>query len=213
MRAKKNGHGALRKANLLDYHEFFIRPHTGSAFVLAYDILDARTRKRIGAAREETDVLSLLAGFQVAQRFTMRKLVVLDRKSREVCSVRCPPYLVQARVEIYDRRNELLGYFDNKFFSLMGGFWVYDWKDRQFAEIQGSWRDMRYHFRTRAGKVLGQLCLEAVKTRKVTINWLSKTCSWYLSINKSLDDDPDRKLLLLGSTMAFDLARTGGTRG
>lgn len=33
-----------------------------------------------------------------------------------------------------------LGYFKSKFFSLGGGFWVFDTQDNQVAEIKGDWK-------------------------------------------------------------------------
>ncbi len=67
-------------------------------------------------------------------------------------------YIFRSRVEVHDAQGELIGYFKSKFFTISGGFHVYDKDDKHFAHVKGRMFGFDYRFLTEDGKVeLGQV--------------------------------------------------------
>ena len=65
---------------------------------------------------------------------------------------RCKPSF-RSRLDVLDSEGERIGYFKSKFFTISGGFHVYDKDDQHFAEVKGKLLGWNYRFLTPDGKV------------------------------------------------------------
>ncbi|HZT78788.1 MAG TPA: hypothetical protein VFA26_01090 [Gemmataceae bacterium] len=196
---------------MLKGNSWFVKPVSGSMFSLSYNVLHGRNRRPIGTAVEKVDALTQVARLFVPRRYLPTRVEVRDsRDDCLVCTIHRPSFFFRARIDIFDPDDRLLGYLEGKIFTLMGGFWVYDAHGREFAEVKGQWRPKpAFHFRTQGGKELGQVMLESTATGKWTVAWFTEGAPWYVQVARSFARDPDAKMLMLGTAVAFDLVRAG----
>src|SRR5262249_29670171 len=115
-----------------------------SLFGAKFTISDWETKDQLGMAKEVVPFWKLgLRGLNVGPiKFRSWMATRIDVRQSDdgpvLCGVRKLASMMSlvSTAEVYDFRNELIGYFKGKIFSLMGGFWLYDANDEQVAEVQ-----------------------------------------------------------------------------
>jgi uncharacterized protein YxjI len=189
---------------VLELQEYFIKEHAG-VFKLSdtYDILDPDTKEVVGVATEIVSGLS-----KVLRLFLSKKLMPTKVEIREepdgslVFYLRKPVSLFKERVEVYDARGQMIGYFKSKLFSFGGGFYVYDANDNQFAEVKGKWTGWDFSFVTPEGDLLGKV---TKKFAGVLKEMFTSADNYLVTIDDSVADQPAAKMLLLGAALAIDM--------
>jgi hypothetical protein len=195
-----------RKRGLLEHRSFFIRPEVGSIFTASYLILNSRSEKELGRVKDERDAGSRLAAIATLGIAGCKTLVIRDRRGDAVGLLRAPPHVLKQRVELFDADERLLFCFEPKILTTMGRLTVYDHKDGQFAEVKGNSSEQIFYCDTRAGKHLGKMCRESVKTGASAMRVMTTGRRWYVEVDRSQAGKPDMTLLMLGAALAFDLA-------
>ena len=105
-----------------------------------------------------------------------------------------------------DAQGELVGYFRSKFFTISGGFHVYDKDDKHFAHVKGRMFGFDYRFLTEDGKVeLGQVSKRVGGLAGLAREVFFSADNYFLKINPELAEQPMAKMLLLAATLAVDL--------
>lgn len=169
-----------------------------------YDIFDAETSDQIGVAEEVIGPVT-----QVLRWFVSKQLMPTTVEVREkpddslVFTIIRGWYLFQSRVEIHDAQGDLVGYFKSKILSWSGGFWVYDRKDREFAEVKGNFIGFKYRVLTPDGGVeLGKVS----KTWAGVVKELFTSADTYMvEVNEDLNEQPISKMLVLAAALAVDM--------
>jgi uncharacterized protein YxjI len=95
-----------------------------------------------------------------------------------------------------------VGYFKAKFFSLGGGFWVYDSKRVKVAEIKGDWRGWNFKLLDVSGKEIG---LVTKKWAGLGKEMLTSADNYMVSLSGVTDGaNLGEKALLLAACIAID---------
>src|SRR4029077_12386355 len=123
-----------------------------------------------------------------------------------VFSLRRGWYIFRSRIEVRDAQGELVGYFRSKFFTISGGFHVYDKGNKHFAHVKGRMFGFDYRFLTEDGKVeLGQVSKRVGGLAGLAREVFFSADNYFLKINPELAEQPMAKMLLLAATLAVDL--------
>ena len=144
---------------MLEHNTFVIKEKVKIiSNVQSYDILDAEG-ELLGTAKETIGVVTQMLRWVMSKQFLPTRLEVREKPDDSlVFSIRRGWYLFRSRVEVHDSQDQLVGYFKSKFFTISGGFHVYDKDDQHFAEVKGKLLGWNYRFLTPDGKVeMGQV--------------------------------------------------------
>jgi uncharacterized protein YxjI len=183
--------------------KFFKNHHT-------YDIFDYDTQEQIGVAEEK------ISGFVKAMRWIISKTLmptkieVRDEDDALVFSIRRGIFFFRARVEVLNADGELIGYFQSKLFSFSGGFWVYDKKDKQFAEVKGNFIGFKYRILTPDGEELGKVTKEWGGAMKEIF---TSADTYMVDVADDLTDQPVAKMLVLAAALSIDIIFKTQNRG
>ena len=169
-----------------------------------YDIFNPDTKKQIGTAEEAISGLVKMLRWVIDAKFMATTIEVREHPEKAlVFSIRRGAYFFRSRVEVRDSNGELIGYFKSKFFTLSGGFHVYDKGDKHFAEVKGNFTGFKYRVLTPDGKV---------ELGKVTKEWggmmkelFTSADSYLVDIADDLREQPIAKMLVLASCLAVDM--------
>jgi uncharacterized protein YxjI len=117
-------------------------------------------------------------------------------------SLYVPVSFFRAKVQVLDGDGQMIGYFKSKILSLGGGFWVYDTRDRQVAEIKGNWVGWNFQFLTPEGEELGVVTKKWAGLAK---ELFTSADNYIVSIHDDLSDQTTLKRLLLAAALAIDV--------
>lgn len=201
---------------MLECNQFAIQEHRKIlSSVQSYDIRNGETGEVVGTAAET------IGGFTKALRWVMSKHLLPTRvEVREkpddslVFSMRRGGYIFRSRVEVRDAQDSLVGFFKSKFFTISGGFHVYDKDGKHFAHVKGRMFGFNYQFLTEDGKVeLGKVVKRIGGAAGLAREMFFSADNYFLEVNPELAEQPMAKMLLLAATLAVDLIYKSESRG
>jgi hypothetical protein len=201
---------------VLECNRFAIQEHRKIlSAVQSYDIRNGDTGDVVGSARET------IGGFTQAMRWIISKhLMPTTVEVREkpddslVFTLRRGWYIFRSRVEVRDAVGQLVGFFKSKFFTISGGFHVYDKDGKYFAHVKGRMFGFDYRFLTEDGKVeLGSVAKRIGGVGGLAREVFFSADNYFLEVNPELAEQPIAKMLLLAATLAVDLIYKSESRG
>ena len=187
---------------MFDRRTFFVKERVAVLKLTdTYDILDPATGATIGIAKE------VIPGWMKALRLLVNKMllpttvIISEREgSAPLLTIKRGFTLLRARVEVFDARDQKLGYFKSKLFSLGGAFRVFDPADREVALVQGNWVGWNFELKSPDGRKLGA----------VTKKWAGIGKELFTSADNYIITMDDEKqptamtALLLAASIAID---------
>ena len=109
-----------------------------------------------------------------------------------------PIRLGRGRREIRDAGDELIGYFQRKWFSIKGGYWIYDSRNQPLGEVRADWSRYEFSLLDSQGREVGKLSRKLVgMSRGVLFDERD-----YLVTAGDAADKPEMKTLLLATVLA-----------
>jgi hypothetical protein len=201
---------------VLECNRFAIQEHRKIlSSVQSYDIRNGDTGDVVGSARET------IGGFTQAMRWIISKhLMPTTVEVREkpddslVFTLRRGWYIFRSRVEVRDAVGQLVGFFKSKFFTISGGFHVYDRDGKYFAHVKGRMFGFDYRLLTEDGKVeLGRVAKRIGGAGGLAREVFFSADNYFLEVNPELAEQPMAKMLLLAATLAVDLIYKSESRG
>ncbi len=191
---------------MLEHNTFVIKEKVKIiSAVQSYDIFDERG-ELLGTGKETIGVLTQLCRWFMSKQFLPTQLEVCEKPDDSlVFTISRGWYLFRSRVEVHDAQGELIGYFKSKFFTISGGFHVYDKDDKHFADVKGKLLGWSYRFLTpdhtvEMGKVSKKLGAMGILKEMFT-----SADTFGVEVNEDLTDEPMAKMLILAATLAIDL--------
>jgi hypothetical protein len=183
------------------------------------DIQHPETKEVFGTANEKTGtgmamVRNLKLGPVPLKYFFPYRVEVREKDGEEpflTLRWRVMPLAFLIKVEVLDRDEQMIGYFQQKLFSLMGGFWVYDTADEQIAEVKFKFGKMpRYNFVSADGRELGYVTVEGLaemmdKPGKFKARVVWGTPGLSVTIDPAAQGDTKLMVLLLATVLAMEL--------
>ncbi len=101
-----------------------------------------------------------------------------------------------------------------KFFTISGGFHVYDKDEKYFAHVKGKMFGFKYKFLTEDGKVeLGEVSKKLGGLAGLAKELFFSSDNYFLKVNPELAEQPLAKMLLLAATLAVDVIYKSESRG
>jgi hypothetical protein len=201
---------------VLECNRFAIQEHKKIlSSVQSYEIRNAENGEVVGFAREN------IGGFTQAMRWIISKallptMVEVREKPDDslVFTLRRGWYIFRSRVEVRDSMDQVVGYFKSKFFTISGGFHVYDKDGKYFAHVKGRMFGFDYRFLTEDGTVeLGHVSKRIGGAAGLAREVFFSADNYYLEVNPELNEQPLAKMLLLAATLAVDLIYKSESRG
>ncbi len=189
--------------NVLESNQFMVKEQVKFLKSHAtYDIYDFETEQQLGIAEENISAWVKALRWIIDKNWLPTKVDIEDHEGALVFSIRRNSFLLQARVEVLNADGELIGYFKSKVFSLGGGFWIYDMKDRQFAEVKGNFIGFSYKILTPEGDELGKV---SKKWGGVAKEMFTTADTYMVSVAEDLTDQPVAKMLVLAAALSIDI--------
>lgn len=200
---------------MLEKNTFVIKEHV--KFVSnsnTYDILDAETGAPLGVAQENIGLFKQLMRFVLPKNLMATEIEVREKPDDQlVFTIRRGMYLFRSRVECRDANGEVVGYFQSKFFTIGGGFHIYDKNNTHFAEIKGKWTGYNYRFLSPDGKVeLGQVSKQ-LSVGAIVKDLFTSSDTYAVQVNPELAGEPLSKMLVLAGALAIDTIYKEENRG
>ena len=199
---------------MLEHNTFVIKEKVKIlSNVQSYDILDAKG-ELLGTAQETIGFMTQMLRWFMSKQFLPTRLEVREKPDDSlVFSIRRGWYLFRSRVEVHDSQDQLVGYFKSKFFTISGGFHVYDKDDKHFAEVKGKLLGWNYRFLTPDGKVeMGQVS-KKLGAMGILKELFTSADTFGVEVSEDLEDQPMAKMLILAATLAIDLIYKSESRG
>src|SRR6478672_6233682 len=201
---------------MLECNSFAIQEHKKIlSSVQSYDIKNGETGELVGSARENIGFFTQALRWVMSKQFLPTRLEVFEKPDDSlVFTLRRGFYIFRSRVEVHDAQGELVGYFKSKFFTISGGFHVYDKNDKYFAHVKGRLLGFDYRFLTEDGQVeLGQVSKVIGGMAGIARELFFSADHYFLKISPDLADQPMAKMLLLAATLAVDIIYKSESRG
>jgi uncharacterized protein YxjI len=201
---------------VLECNTFAITEHAKIlSSVQSYDIKNGETGELIGTATESIGPLTQLLRWFVSKQLMPTSVVVREKPDDSVVfTVSRGWYLFRSRVEVRDADNNLVGYFKSKFFTISGGFHVYDKDDKHFADVRGKLFGFHYKFLTGDGQLeLGEVSKKIDGLGGIAREIFFSADNYFLKINPEFAEQPMAKMLLLAATLAVDIIYKSESRG
>lgn len=200
---------------MLEKNTFVVKEHV--KFVSnsnTYDILDAQTGDVLGTAQENIGMLKQLLRFVLPKQIMSTEIEVREKPDNQlVFTIRRGPYLFRSRVEVRDANGGVVGYYQSKFFTIGGGFHIYDKADKHIAEIKGKWTGFDYRFLSPDGKVEMGRVSKKLSLGQMVKDLFTSADTYAVEVSPDLSDEPMAKMLILAAALAIDTIYKEENRG
>jgi uncharacterized protein YxjI len=191
-------HPALNK-NL-----FFVKEHV-KIFKAAnsFDILDPDSKQLVLQCREENlGFFTKMFRFTDYKRMTPFNMEIKTPEGQLILTVRRGISIFLSEVEVLDERNQVIGKFKQKLFSIGGKFEVLDASERSLCMLKGKWTSWDFKFVANDGK---EFATVTKKWSGLGKELFTSADNYVLQINNEVPADHPLRLLILSAVMCIDL--------
>ncbi len=188
----------------LNKNLFFVKEHV-KVFKAAnsFDILDPDSKQIILNCREENlGFFTKLFRFTDYKRMTPFNMEIKTPEGQPVLTVRRGVSFFLSEVEVLDERNQLIGKFKQKFFSIGGKFEVLDASERSLCMLKGKWTSWDFKFVANDGK---EFATVTKKWSGLGKELFTSADNYVLQISAEIPADHPLRLLILAAVMCIDL--------
>ena len=190
-------------SELANRNVFLVKEHVG-IFKAAnnFDIYDPASGEIIMECREPSlGLITKLLRFTDYKRMTPFDVQITTPGGERVVRILRGISLFVSKVEVRDQNNEMIGSFQQKFFSIGGKFDVLDKNDQLICTLQGKWTGWDFHFRN-GDKDFAHV---SKKWNGLGRELFTSADNYVLEIAAEVaKDDPVRKLIL-AAVMCIDM--------
>jgi uncharacterized protein YxjI len=188
---------------LLNQTTYFIKERVAFAKLTdTYDILNPQTQETMGIAKEEPSVWAKWLQLVVNKQLLPTTLNIYEREDQPpVISIHRPATFFRSKVKVTDGNGQSLGYFKSKLFSLGGGFFVFDARDQQVAEVKGDWKGWNFKFLGQGGREIGTV---TKKWAGIGKELFTSADNYIIALNDA-GGDSNAAALLLAAGLAIDI--------
>ena len=188
---------------LLDRQQFFVKERVAMLKLTdTYDILDVETQQRIGIAKEEPSAWSKYARLVVNKILLPTTVNIYEDENEPPVLTLWKKGLMRPGVFVSDNEGRVLGMFKSKFFSLGGGFQVYDPGGVHVAEVKGDWKGWNFRLLDVNGQELG---LVTKKWAGLGKELFTSADNYIISLSDASGSNPTMAGLLLAAGLAIDI--------
>jgi uncharacterized protein YxjI len=189
--------------DVLKQNVFLVKEHVG-LFKAAnnFDIYDPNTNQILMECREDhLGVLTKFFRFTDYKRMTPFDIQVRTPDGHQVVRITRGVSFFLSKVAVHDDRDQVIGGFKQKFFSVGGAFNVLDIHDQPVCELKGKWTGWDFRF------ISDDLELAHVSKKWAGIGkeLLTSADNYVLEISSSLPPDAVVRQLILAAVLCIDM--------
>lgn len=166
-----------------------------------YDILDPETQTPIGVAKDEPAAVWKFLRLLLKKHVLPTTINLYESESLPpVLSLVKKPGFFRTSVGV-EMNGRSLGLFRSKFFSLGGGFFIFDSQGQQMGEVKGDWKGWNFRLLDNGGRELG------VVTKKwagIGKELFTSADNYMISLGEGAMN-PDTIALLMAAGLAIDV--------
>jgi hypothetical protein len=159
-----------------------------------WDVLDPATHQPVGVIRVTPPGLK---GFFRWDNPLLETRTVPD--DSPVFSFRWRPALWRPPLQVWNPGGELIGTFRRKWFSVNGGYWVYDGQNRPAGELRADWTQYEFRLLNSGGQELGSVSRKLVGLPRAL---LYHERDYLVTAAEAIADNTGAKMLLLAAPFA-----------
>jgi uncharacterized protein YxjI len=188
---------------VLNRNVFFVKEHIG-LFKAAnnFDIYDPETGQIIMECREEhLGMFTKIFRFTDYKRMTPFDIQIRTPDGQQVVRVTRGVSVFLSKVTVRDDRDQVIGGFKQKFFSIGGAFNVLDVNEQPVCQLKGKWTG--WDFRFIAGEV--ELAHVTKKWAGIGKELFTSADNYVLEISASVAKDDVVRQLILAAVMCIDM--------
>jgi uncharacterized protein YxjI len=188
---------------ILNKNLFFIKEHVGM-FKAAnnYDIFDPETKEMLLTCREKNlGVFTKIFRFTKYKRMTPFNIEIRNTRDEKLLTVKRGTTWFVSNVEVFDEKDQIVGRFKQKFWSIGGKFNVLDPNDNFICALKGSWTAWDFKF-----------IKDTVEFAHVTKKWsgfgkelFTSADNYMLEISKDVVENNPIRILILAAVMCIDM--------
>jgi uncharacterized protein YxjI len=133
---------------VLNRNIFFVKEHVGM-FKAAnnYDIYDPDTQKVIMECREDRlGMLTKILRFTKYKKMTPFDIQIKTPEGNQVVRVKRGISVILSKVQVLDEKDNVIGIFKQKLFSIGGAFSVLDANEKEVCQLKGKWTGWNFKF-------------------------------------------------------------------
>lgn len=167
-----------------------------------YDIYDPDTQQMIMTCREDNlGFFTKMFRFTDYKRMTPFEVKVKTTDGAEVLSVKRGTTFWMSKVEVFNERQELVGYFKQQFFSLGGKFKVLNPDGGELCMLKGKWTSWDFKFEK-----------DKVEFAHVTKEWaglgkelFTSADNYMLKISPDVPQNNPLRVLIMAAVLCIDM--------
>jgi uncharacterized protein YxjI len=188
---------------LLNRNLYFVKEHLG-IFKAAnnYDIYDPDSNQIIMICREENlGFFTKIFRFSDYKRMTPFDIEIRTEAGQKILSIKRGVSFFLSKVSVYDEKDNLVGLFKQKFFSIGGKFDVLDTNENVVCTLKGKWTSWDFKFM----KDNVELAHVAKKWAGLGKELFTSADNYMLQINDQVPADNPVRILILAAVMCIDM--------
>jgi len=188
---------------VLNRNLYFVKEHVGW-FKAAnnYDIVDPQTQELILTCREDNlGVFTKMFRFTDYKRMTPFEVNIKTPAGEPVVTVKRGITFFVSSVNVLDEKNQRVGGFKQKWFSLGGAFSVLGANDEPLCDLKGKWTGWDFRFVHNNN----ELARVSKKWAGLGKELFTSADNYMLEITPQVPPDHPLRMLILGAVMCIDL--------
>ena len=188
---------------LLNQNLFLVKEHVGM-FKAAnnFDIYDPNMGDVVMECREEgLNFFTKMFRFSDYKRMTPFNIEIKNKLGEKIITVKRGISIFISTVEVLDEHDNLVGTFDQKFFSIGGKFDVKDATGNVLCKLKGKWTSWDFKFI----KDHEELAHVSKKWAGLGKELFTTADNYMLSINHNVKKDDPIRILILAAVMCIDM--------
>ena len=188
---------------LLNRNLYFVKEHLG-IFKAAnnFDIYDPESNQIIMVCREENlGFFTKIFRFSDYKRMTPFDIEIKTEAGQKILSIKRGVSFFLSKVSVYDEKDNLVGLFKQKFFSIGGKFDVLDNNENVVCTLKGKWTSWDFKFM----KDNVELAHVAKKWAGFGKELFTSADNYMLQINDQVPADNPVRILILAAVMCIDM--------
>jgi uncharacterized protein YxjI len=188
---------------VLNANLFFVKEHVGLFKASSnYDVIDPLSQQKIIECREpQLGLLTKILRFTAYKRMTPFRVEMTTPEGHKVLQVKRGVSIFRSSVQVFDERDQLVGIFRQRLFSIGGKFDVLDPQGQLVCQLKGKWTS--WDFRFLAGQ--NELASVTKKWTGLGRELFTSADNYILSINESVPRDAPARILIMAAVMCIDM--------
>ena len=182
---------------------FFIKEKVGM-FKAAnnFDIYNPDTQALSMTCREDQlGIFTKIFRFTDYKRMTPFHIEIKSPVGEKVLTVKRGFSIFLSTVEVFDEKDNLVGRFKQKFFTIGGKFDILDLNENIICTLQGKWTSWDFRF-MRGNNELAQVSKKWAGLGK---ELFTTADNYMLSINETVAKEDNARILILAAVMCIDM--------